>query len=63
LINVYIPNYKIFRTGIVKGVNISLSIEEIFQRIKWMDRPLKIKSITRLKFRDRNNNNDLKHQI
>jgi len=56
----YIPNYKIYRTGIVKGVDVSLSIEEICQGIKWMDRPLEIKLITRLKFRDRNNNNDLK---
>jgi len=56
----YIPNYKIFRTGIVRGVDLALSVEEILRGIKFMDRPIKIKSITRLKYRDKNNNNKLK---
>jgi len=49
--------YKIFRTGIVRGVDLALSPEEIHKGIKFMDRPIEIKSITRLKFRDKNNNN------
>jgi len=55
----YIPNYKIIRTGIARGVDPSLSNDEILQSIKWRDRPLEIKSIERLKYRD---NNELKKQ-
>jgi len=57
---VYIPNYKIIRIGIVRGVDPSLSVEEIFQGLKWLDRPLEIRSIERLKFRDKNNDNELR---
>jgi len=57
----YIPNYKIIRTGIVRGVDPLLSNEEIIQGLKWRDRPLEIKSIERLKFRDTRNNNELKN--
>jgi len=57
----YIPNYKIIRSGIVRGVDPFLSNEEIIQRLKWKDRPLEIKSIERLKFRDVRNNNELKN--
>jgi len=46
---VYIPNYKIFRTGIVKGVDLALSVEEIYRGIKFMDKPIEVKLITRLK--------------
>jgi len=49
----YIPNYKIVRSGIVKGVDLSLSIDEIYKGIRFMDRPIILKSITRLKFRDK----------
>jgi len=56
----YIPNYKIIRTGIARGVDPTLSIDEILQGIKWRDRPLEIKSIERLKYRDVRNNNELK---
>jgi len=55
----YIPSYKIHRVGMVRGV-VSLSVEEIYQEVKWRDRPIEIKSITRMKFRDRNNNNELR---
>jgi len=55
---VYIPNYKIIRSGIVRGVDPYLSSEEIIQGLKWRDRPLEIKSIERLKFRDVRNNNE-----
>jgi len=57
----YIPNYKIIRSGIIKGVDPYLSSEEIIQGLKWKDRPLEIKSIERLKFRDVRNNNELKN--
>jgi len=56
----YIPNYKIVRTGIVKGVDLDLTIDEIYKGIRFMDRPIALKSITRLKFRDKNHNNELK---
>jgi len=48
----YIPNYKIIRTGIVRGVDLSLFHDEILRDIKWKDRPLEIKSIERLKYKD-----------
>jgi len=38
----YIPNYKILRTGIVRGVDPLLSSEEVLQGIKWRDRPMEI---------------------
>jgi len=38
----------------------ALSLEEIHKNIKFMDRSIEIKSITRLKFRDKNNNNELR---
>jgi len=53
----YIPDYKIFRSGVVREVNISLTDKEILQRIKWVNNPIEIKSISRLKYRDKNNNN------
>jgi len=56
----YIPNYEIIRTGNVRGMDLALSLEEIHKRIKFRNKPIKIKSITRLKFRDKNNNNELK---
>jgi len=55
----YIPNFKIFRSAAVRGVDTSLSVEEILQGIKFFGQNIHIKSITRLKFRDRNNNNQL----
>jgi len=51
----YIPNYKIFRSDIVKGVDMILS-DEIHKGLKFIDRLVDIKSITRLKFRDKYNN-------
>jgi len=56
----YISNYKIVRSGIVRGVDLNLSIEEIYKGIKFMERPLEIKSITKLKYRDKNYNNELR---
>jgi len=56
----YIPNYKIIRSGIVRGVDPSLSYDEISQGIKWKDRPIVIRSIERLKYRDSRNNNELR---
>jgi len=38
----------------------ALSLEEIHKGIKFMDRPVEIGFITRLKFRDKNNNNELR---
>jgi len=48
------------RSGIVRGVDLNLSIEDINKGIKFMDRPIAIKSITRLKYRDKNFNNELR---
>jgi|GEM_PF-3730276 len=56
----YIPNYKIIRTGVVRGVDPSLSSEKILQGIKWRDKPMEIKSIERLKYRDTRNNGELR---
>jgi len=56
----YISNYKIVRSGVVRGVDLNLSIDEIHKGIKFMDRPIAIKSITKLKYRDRNYNNELR---
>jgi len=56
----YIPNYKIMRSGVVRGVDPSLSKEEIMQGIKWRDRPMEIRAIERLKYRDSRNNNELR---
>jgi len=43
----YIPNYKIIRTGIARGVDPTLSIQDILQGIKWKDRPLERNKIYR----------------
>jgi len=34
--------------------------EEVRQGIKWIDNPIEIKSISRFKYRDKNNNNELR---
>jgi len=39
--------------GIVKGVDVALNEEEIRQGIKFFEDNIEIRSITRLKFRDR----------
>jgi len=49
----YIPNFKIYRTGIVKGVDLSLNDNEIRQGIKFLDANIEIRSLSRLKYRDR----------
>jgi len=49
----YIPNFKIYRTGIVRGVDLSLSENEIRQGIKFLDGNIEIRFLSRLKFRDR----------
>jgi len=59
-ITYWIPNYKIVRSDIVRGIDLNLSIDDIYKGIKFMDRPIAIKSITRLKYRDRNFNNELR---
>jgi len=50
------PITSYYRSGIVREVDLSLSLEEIHKGIKFMDRPIEIKSISRLKFRGKNNN-------
>jgi len=52
----YILDYELFRLGVMRGIDTSMIDEEIFQRIKWIDKPIEIKSISGLKFRDKNNN-------
>ncbi|XP_036146451.1 uncharacterized protein LOC118646829 [Monomorium pharaonis] len=56
----YIPNFKIFRTGIIKDVSIDLSETEILEGIEFPNNSFKITKIERLKFLDRRNNNSLK---
>lgn len=47
----YIPNYKIFRAAVVRGVNPNFSNEKILEMISWPGDSIKIKSIERLKYR------------
>lgn len=47
----YIPNYKIFRTGVVRNVDRSFTLEDIQEGITWPDSPLKIVKIERMKYR------------
>jgi len=49
----YIPNFKIYGTGIVNGVDLSLSDYEIRQGIKFPDGNINIRSLSWLKYRDR----------
>jgi len=49
----YIPNFKIYRTGIVKEVDLSLTENEIRQSIKFPDGNIEVRSLSRLKLRDR----------
>jgi len=37
----------------VRGVDLALFLEEIHKDIKFMDRPIDIKSISKLKFKDK----------
>lgn len=45
----YIPNFKIFRTGVIRNVDLGLSVEDIRKDVTWCDTPLNI-SIERLKY-------------
>lgn len=47
----YIPNYKIHRVGVVRGVDKSMTIEKIVEGVSLLDDSIKIISIERLKFR------------
>lgn len=49
----YIPNFKILRTGVVRGVHSSLSTQKIINNITWMGDPIRIFSVERLKFKSR----------
>lgn len=49
----YVPNYKIFRTGVIRNVDRSLTLEDIQEGISWPDSPLKIVKIERMKYRPR----------
>jgi len=51
---IYIPNFKIYRTGVIRDVEKSLSNDEIIQGITWPDSEAKIINIERLKFKDKN---------
>jgi len=49
----YILNYKILRIGIVKGVDMSLNESEIRRGIRFPEGNLEIRSLSRLKYRDK----------
>lgn len=53
----YIPNYKVFRTAVVRGVNPNYSTQKIFEGISWSGEPINVAKIERLKFKDRDSNN------
>jgi len=50
----YIPNFKLYKTGIVKSMDLSLSDNEIRQGIGFPDNIIEIRSLSRLKYRDKN---------
>jgi len=49
----YIPNYKILRIGIVKGIDLSLNESEIRRGIRFPEGNIEIRSLFRLKHRDK----------
>lgn len=49
----YIPNFKIYRTGVIRNVDKDLSINDIKDGITWSGPPVKIISLERLKYRAR----------
>lgn len=49
----YIPNYKIFRTGIIRNVDKAFSIEDIREGISWPDASINIIQIERMKYRQK----------
>lgn len=52
----YIPNYKIYRSAVVRGVNPNFSDEKILELISWPGNTITVKSIERLKFRPKGSN-------
>ncbi|XP_071567731.1 uncharacterized protein [Temnothorax nylanderi] len=52
-LSVYIPNYRIFRTGVIRNVDASLSCEEILDGISWPKGSVKILSLERMKYKDK----------
>lgn len=49
----YIPNFKLFRTGVIRNVDKSLSISDIREGISWPDSPINITHCERMKYRPR----------
>lgn len=46
----YIPNFKLYRTGVIRNVDKSLSAQDIRDGITWPDAPINIINIERLKY-------------
>lgn len=55
----YVPNYKIYRSAVVRGVNPNFSDQKILDLISWPGSPIIVKNIERLKFKPKGSN-DLK---
>ncbi|XP_036146975.1 uncharacterized protein LOC118647013 [Monomorium pharaonis] len=55
----YIPNFCIYRVGVVRNVNVELSEQEILDGITWQDEPVRIHKLERLKTRDPLNHESL----
>lgn len=49
----YIPNFKLYRAGVLRDVDRSLSLDDIRDGITWPGPPVKIISLERLKYRAR----------
>lgn len=49
----YIPNFKLFRSGVIRNVDKSLSIQDIRDGISWPDSSINIIQLERLKYRAR----------
>lgn len=50
---IYIPNFKVRRTGVMRGVDPSLSVQDVIEGLSWPGNPLKVIEIERLKFKVR----------
>lgn len=51
-----IPNFRLYRVGVVRNVDPSLSIEDIKRGLSWINNHYEIVEIKRLKFLSRNTN-------
>lgn len=51
--SVYIPNFKVRRIGVVRGVDSSLSEQSVLEGLSWPGEPVRVIEIERLKYKVR----------